>query len=45
MKTRLMNMIKIKNPSTNKVVILDKVKKEGWEGLTFPGGKVEINET
>lgn len=45
MKTRLMNMIKIKNPSTNKVVILDKVKKEGWEGLTFPGGKVEINES
>ena len=40
-----MNMIKIKNPSTNKVVILDKVKKEGWEGLTFPGGKVEINES
>ncbi|MDU5229903.1 MAG: NUDIX domain-containing protein [Anaerococcus sp.] len=45
MKTRLMNMIKIKNPSTNKVVILDKVKKEGWEGLTFPGGKIEINES
>ena len=45
MKTRLMNMIKIRNPSTNKVVILDKVKKEGWEGLTFPGGKIEINES
>ena len=32
MKTRLMNMIKIVNPKTNEVVILDKVKKEGWEG-------------
>ena len=45
MKTRLMNMIKIVNPKTNEVVILDKVKKEGWEGLTFPGGKVEENES
>lgn len=45
MKTRLMNMIKITNPKTNEVVVLDKVKKEGWEGLTFPGGKVEENES
>lgn len=45
MKTRLMNMIKIQNPNTNQVVVLDKVKKEGWEGLTFPGGKVEENES
>ena len=45
MKTRLMNMIKIKNENTNEVVVLDKVKKEGWEGLTFPGGKVEDDET
>ena len=45
MKTRLMNMIKIINPNTNEVVVLDKVKKEGWEGLTFPGGKVEENES
>ena len=45
MKTRLMNMIKIKNENTNEVVVLDKVKKEGWEGLTFPGGKVEEDET
>ena len=40
-----MNMIKITNPHTNEVVVLDKVKKEGWEGLTFPGGKVEENES
>ncbi|WP_394019016.1 8-oxo-dGTP diphosphatase [Anaerococcus cruorum] len=45
MKTRLMNMIKITNPHTNEVVVLDKVKKEGWEGLTFPGGKLEENES
>lgn len=45
MKTRLMNMIKITNPHTNEVVVLDKIKKEGWEGLTFPGGKVEENES
>lgn len=45
MRTRLMNMIKIKNPNTNEVVVLDKVKKEGWEGLTFPGGKVEFGES
>ena len=40
-----MNMIKIQNHNTNQVVVLDKVKKEGWEGLTFPGGKVEENES
>ena len=45
MKTRIMNMIKIQNHNTNQVVVLDKVKKEGWEGLTFPGGKVEENES
>ncbi len=45
MKTRIMNMIKITNPDTNEVVVLDKVKKEGWEGLTFPGGKVEVGES
>ena len=45
MKTRIMNMIKITNPATNEVVVLDKIKKEGWEGLTFPGGKAEENES
>jgi 8-oxo-dGTP diphosphatase len=45
MKIRLMNMVKIKNPKTNQVVVLDKVKKEGREGLTFPGGKVEEDES
>ena len=45
MKLRLMNMVKIYNKETKEVVVLDKVKKEGWEGLTFPGGKVEISES
>ncbi|MDO5027602.1 MAG: NUDIX domain-containing protein [Tissierellia bacterium] len=43
MKTIMMNMIRILNK--DKVVVLDKVKKYGWEGLTFPGGKVEDFET
>lgn len=45
MKTRLMNMVMIKDVENNQVLVLDKVKKYGWEGLTFPGGKVEENES
>lgn len=45
MKIRLMNMIKITNSKTGQVLVLDKVKKEGWEGLTFPGGKLEDDES
>lgn len=45
MRIRLMNMVKIKNPKTGQVLVLDKVKKEGWEGLTFPGGKLEEKES
>lgn len=45
MQTRLMNMVMIKDVENNKVLVLDKVKKYGWEGLTFPGGKVEDNES
>lgn len=29
----------------NQVLVQDKVKKHGWEGLTFPGGKVEPFES
>ncbi|MDO5047953.1 MAG: NUDIX domain-containing protein [Anaerococcus sp.] len=43
MKTRLMNMLMIEDKG--KFLILDKVKKEGWEGLTFPGGKVMDGES
>lgn len=45
MQVKLMNMIKIINPITKEVVVLDKIKKEGWEGLTFPGGKLEEKES
>lgn len=45
MKIRLMNMVKIVNKKTNEVVVLDKIKKEGWEGLTFPGGKRKETES
>lgn len=43
MKTIMMNMIRIFRDK--EVVVLDKVKKYGWEGLTFPGGKVEDFES
>lgn len=45
MKIRLMNMVKIKNPKNNEVVVLDKKKVYGWEGPTFPGGKCEEMES
>lgn len=43
MKTVLMNMVRIFR--NNEVVVLDKKIKYGWEGTTFPGGKVEPGET
>lgn len=45
MKIRLMNMVKIYDEKNKKVLVLDKKKKYDWEGLTFPGGKVEKNES
>lgn len=45
MKIRLMNMVKIYDEDRKKVLVLDKKKKYGWEGLTFPGGKVEKDES
>ena len=45
MQTRLMNMVMIKDVENNQVLVLDKVKKYGWEGLTFPGGKIEEGES
>ena len=43
MENILCNMIKINRG--NDVLVLDKVKKYGWEGLTFPGGKEEKMES
>ncbi|MDO5717838.1 MAG: NUDIX domain-containing protein, partial [Tissierellia bacterium] len=41
----LMNMCMIHDAKRNRVVVLDKVVKEGWEGLTFPGGHIEDRES
>lgn len=38
-------MCMIHDKDTNKVVVLDKEKKKGWEGMTFPGGHVEMGES
>lgn len=43
MKTKVMNMVRLLRK--NEVVVLDKIKKYGWEGLTFPGGKMEDFES
>lgn len=40
-----MNMVMICDVVNDRVLVLDKVKKYGWEGLTFPGGKVEEGES
>ncbi len=45
MNTILMNMCMVHDLSNNSVLVLDKFKKEGWEGLTFPGGHVERMES
>lgn len=45
MNIKLMNMVMICDEVNDRVLVLDKVKKYGWEGLTFPGGKVEEGES
>lgn len=44
MNTILQNMCMIYDKINEKVVVLDKVKKHGWEGLTFVGGHIEDGE-
>ena len=46
-KTTLLNMCMIYDETNNKVLVLDKVKKENddWYGYTFPGGHVENGES
>lgn len=44
METILVNMCMIYDRDKDKILILDKVKKHGWEGLTFVGGHVEKGE-
>lgn len=43
-KTLLMNMVMLTNEK-GEVLVLYKKKKYGWEGLTFPGGKIESEES
>ena len=44
METVLVNMCMIYDREKDKILVLDKVKKYGWEGLTFVGGHVEKGE-
>lgn len=44
MNTVLQNMCMIYDRENDKILVLDKVKKHGWEGLTFVGGHVEEGE-
>ena len=40
---KLMNMCKIINPENGKVLVQERVK--SWQGIAFPGGKVELGES
>lgn len=42
-KVKLMNMCKIINPKTKQVLVQERVK--NWQGIAFPGGKVELGES
>ena len=38
-----MNMCRIVDPNTNKVLVQERVK--SWQGIAFPGGKIGIGES
>ena len=40
---KLMNMCRIVDSNTNKVLVQERVK--SWQGIAFPGGKIEIGES
>ena len=40
---KLMNMCRIVDPNTNKVLVQERVK--SWQGIAFLGGKIEIGES
>lgn len=42
-KVKLMNMCKIINKDTNEVLVQERIK--SWEGIAFPGGKLEYGES
>jgi len=41
--TKLMNMCRIFDKTSNKVLVQERIKE--WGGVAFPGGKVEIGES
>lgn len=41
---KLYNLVMVED-GAGQVLVLNKVKRYGWEGLTFPGGKVEPGES
>lgn len=41
---KLMNMCMIVDEVNNRVIVQDRIKKD-WEGITFPGGKIENGES
>ncbi len=40
---KLMNMCRIVEPNTHKVLVQERIK--SWQGIAFPGGKIEIGES
>lgn len=40
---KLMNMCKIVNPKTKQILVQERVK--NWQGIAFPGGKIELGES
>ena len=40
---KLMNMCKIVNPKTGKVLVQERIK--SWQGIAFPGGKIKSGES
>ena len=42
-KVKLTNMCMIVDEKTNKVLVQDRTKND-WDGITFPGGKLELGE-
>ena len=40
---KLMNMCKIVNPKTKQVLVQERIK--SWQGIAFPGGKIESGES
>lgn len=41
----LYNMCMVVDPKKNLVLVQDKIEKDGWGGITFPGGHLEPGES